>query len=480
MRTVAKRRSPEALAARAVEALSHDAAISPGQKEVLAKALPAIEAFARGGSKTDLRGALAESDAFSKRDVSAVVKKLEKLLAGVDPSTVISSALTTLAGAQEVHAYMFDLPRMAMIKDGGRPLNVTVDVPAGQPNAVALALKLHVMHPRPRDALAVKLTSPAGKSVDLTADQLAKLGGGEVAIDLPAFVGAPASGKWTLAIADKDKKPADRGMLHMASVVVTIEGAGPAGYVKPPHYEDMTSLELKKLAQLHNAFMMPEHLKHHSAWHEVNGPGGTRGPGSGELFLLFHHQMMKEFADYCAQHGAPDLVPMPIWDPTKRIPPEIKNPKAKRVTDNPKIPLPTWLTIEGGDTVAPGEIPGIKGLKDVKTLDDLGRLLGTSGYHASAHNGIGGTMATFGSPQDPVFFGWHGHLDDIMMQWIYKTENGQRWLQNNGDKLDHFQVPAKIATAVDRQIRRGVDMDQPMDFTDAEWRRAHKKKPLEA
>lgn len=177
------------------------------------------------------------------------------------------------------------------------------------------------------------------------------------------------------------------------------------------------------------------HREHHEEWHQINGPGGTRGPGSGELFLQFHRDMM---ADFEAETG----VPAPTgWDPSEPVPGEITDPDGPRRTDDPNVYLPNWLSPTGegteegntqfGDTVT---VDGqtFDSLDDFENPDQLGRALGESGYHASVHSALGGTMSGFASPRDAAFYLWHGHIDGLVDQWL-ETDNGQAWAAANPD-----------------------------------------------
>lgn len=472
---------------RALETLSHDPGVTEQQRAALEKNLPKVEAFAEGGSRSTLVDALARSPAFTRAEAEAVVADLALYLrpAGLTVSEAAAGALEKLAKAGTTTTTVrFPIPDM-MLKDG-KTLALTADVGGDPKKMVSLELRLMVMHPRAKDALQIKLTSPSGTAIELTKDQLAQLGGSEARIKLPSFAGAMFAGKWKLEITDDKKK--DGGMIHEAALAIVTEGAEPEKpYVSPPKYEDIIrqsttrpNKTLEKFSALHDQFMTPEHLQHHAKWHEENGSGGTRGKGSGQLFMLFHHWMMVEMSDFAKAHGANELSPSPIWDPTKAIPPEIHNRKATRDNTDPKIRLPTWLTLDKkAKTVAPGDISAaagmydVKSLHDIKTLDDLGRVLGTSGYHGSAHNKIGGTMATFGSPQDPIFFGWHGHLDDLMMGWLKETENGKKWAKANKELLE---TPMPMGGGI--KGPKPVDVHAPIDELDREWRKTHGFPPL--
>jgi hypothetical protein len=176
------------------------------------------------------------------------------------------------------------------------------------------------------------------------------------------------------------------------------------------------------------------HAEHHRQWHVENGAGGTEGPGSGELFLQFHRDMMTQFT---AETGLP--VPSG-WDPSQPVPEEFTDPAGKdRRSSDPQVELPAWLTADGTGTPGGnedfGETVTIDGkeygsLNDFQTPDELGRALGESGYHASTHVRMGGTMGTLESPADATFYAWHGHIDQLIDQWL-ETDSGQAWAAAN-------------------------------------------------
>jgi hypothetical protein len=204
------------------------------------------------------------------------------------------------------------------------------------------------------------------------------------------------------------------------------------------------------------------HAEHHHQWHTENGSGGTRGAGSGEQFLQFHRDLMRQFT---AETGLP--VPSG-WDPSTPVPAEFTDPAGTRDSSDPKVSLPAWLTPDGtgteqgnkdfGQTVT---IDGTeyKSLSDFKTPDELGRALGESGYHASVHNRMGGTMGTLESPKDATFYAWHGHVDELVDRWL-ATDSGKAWaaanpnspLLNGGGSHDHH---SQTTTPAPEPRRRG-------------------------
>ena len=127
------------------------------------------------------------------------------------------------------------------------------------------------------------------------------------------------------------------------------------------------------------------------------------------------------------------------WEPRTPVPPELRDPTGRRTNDNANVHLPNWLSPGGRGTDEGnrdfGSSVTIDGrtynnLEDFEDPDTLGRAFGESGYHASAHNRLGGVMAGFDSPRDPSFYLWHGHIDRIVDQWL-QTPNGQRWAAAN-------------------------------------------------
>jgi hypothetical protein len=187
------------------------------------------------------------------------------------------------------------------------------------------------------------------------------------------------------------------------------------------HRKNLTSLtpsQRIELASLIKKYTKkPGVLHQHMEWHMANGSGGTTGPGSGERFLAFHRNYIGKLEDWIKTQVSDDkklkkFVPLPKWRPSTRIPIQFAFPG--RLTDNPKIKTPTWLTIKGGTTSSPEF--GRKSLGKFNTSDELGREIGLN-FHGDIHNTVGGVMATHSSPRDPIFFPWHSYLDDIWSTW---------------------------------------------------------------
>ena len=191
--------------------------------------------------------------------------------------------------------------------------------------------------------------------------------------------------------------------------------------IHPMHRKTLTSLipsQRVELASLIKKYTKkPGVLHQHMEWHMANGSGGTTGPGSGERFLAFHRNYIGKLEDWIKTQVSDDkklkkFVPLPKWKPSTLIPVQFAFPG--RLTDNPKIKTPTWLTVKGGTSISPEF--GRKSLGKFNTSDELGREIGLN-FHADIHNTVGGVMATHSSPRDPIFFPWHSYLDDIWSMW---------------------------------------------------------------
>ncbi len=177
--------------------------------------------------------------------------------------------------------------------------------------------------------------------------------------------------------------------------------------------------------------MVPMHEK----WHSVNGSGGTQGPGSGEKFMQFHANLMKDFRNVLATK-APDLYKrlnnqLPAWDTTLPLPKEFWFPGMLASAKGPHgvdWTPPAYLTAKGGgDSYVLNDAnqhKTIRSLNDITSADELGRVLGASGMHAVGHVRLGGKMNTFASIATPPFQLWHGKMEEIRAEWL-KTPSGQ-------------------------------------------------------
>ncbi len=194
------------------------------------------------------------------------------------------------------------------------------------------------------------------------------------------------------------------------------------------------------------AEMGPEMIEHHGHWHDMNGQGGKAGPGSGMAFLGYHRAMMNDLRSFALETNSRSW--LPISTVGRSIPYSLEDSwqammavgmldlfEPRQDSEMWDFGIPAYLTIGGivdpqwGTTVgANGQI--FAKLEDFDTPDSLGQGMAFT-YHGLYHSRVNGTMAYSGrSPLDPIFYGWHGHLDKIVTTWL-KTTKGQQWAAAN-------------------------------------------------
>lgn len=163
-----------------------------------------------------------------------------------------------------------------------------------------------------------------------------------------------------------------------------------------------------------NSPQMQEHMDWHMAPENQSRIGNY-----GERFLLFHKAYIEKFDVF---RMTKTLLPVSGWDPATKIPAAFAHPRvlhAARHTDDPfsvapGCKTPTWCTVTGGSDMDP--VYGYTRLLQFQSMDELGRSI-DSGWHGTVHNTIGGDMASFDSPIDPVFWRWHKWIDTIRSTW---------------------------------------------------------------
>jgi hypothetical protein len=164
--------------------------------------------------------------------------------------------------------------------------------------------------------------------------------------------------------------------------------------------------------------MSSPRMMEHMDWH--NDPDNQSRTGNyGERFLVFHKQFVDKFDDFRHSRGLLSVTP---WDPATPIPADLAHTRVlsdPRSTDNPvsinpACRTPAWATIAGGNE--PDPLLGYTSLLQFQSLDELGRSI-DAGWHGTVHNTIGGDMAAFHSPIDPIFWRWHRWIDGIRAAW---------------------------------------------------------------
>ncbi len=162
----------------------------------------------------------------------------------------------------------------------------------------------------------------------------------------------------------------------------------------------------------------------HARWHGEHGrflePVFTWSDSDpyGLEFLEYHRDLILTYGDWRLLNGHPALV---AWDPMTPIPASLAYPVdlpcRARESEDPKIALPTYLTVAGGTNGSP--FWGYAALCEIPDANRLGKTIEGSWYHADVHLTIGGDMADAGlTLRDPVFWPWHVHVQSIYETWM--------------------------------------------------------------
>jgi hypothetical protein len=186
-------------------------------------------------------------------------------------------------------------------------------------------------------------------------------------------------------------------------------------------------------------------LSFHDEWHVVNGPGGTRGAGSGTAFMGFHRAMMNDFRKFAMENDGRSYLPIstvglviPPWlgdsEQALGLADFIDQYIPRRWAEMVDWGVPSYLTVNAtvhSNWSSSVDINGINHTRigDFADLDALGRAIAYE-YHQSLHSEVGGTMGFSYSPADPIFYGWHALIDNLADVWL-TTAKGKAWAAAN-------------------------------------------------
>jgi hypothetical protein len=152
--------------------------------------------------------------------------------------------------------------------------------------------------------------------------------------------------------------------------------------------------------------VLQEHAEAHD-WHH---------PSVGELFFSRHHDYLKQLESYLLANGLSQFVPVPEWDPGTAIPSQfmVTDPLVSQATlnQNPNQPIPSAFQ----DRV----------LCNFTTPSALA--VQVESWHDGVHGAVGGAMGTIPeAPGAPIFWLWHGLLDDMYHERTWRCETMPAW-----------------------------------------------------
>jgi hypothetical protein len=133
----------------------------------------------------------------------------------------------------------------------------------------------------------------------------------------------------------------------------------------------------------------------------------------GEHAFITHRNYIGDLEAWLTTHGGGQFVPLPSWNPANPIPSEFNVVKPQDdstarpplVNLNPHLPKPANLSP-----------PALCSL--TASADALWDAY-TDGWHGQVHLTIGGTMGDITiAPAAPIFFCWHGYVDEIYEDWL--------------------------------------------------------------
>lgn len=140
--------------------------------------------------------------------------------------------------------------------------------------------------------------------------------------------------------------------------------------------------------------------------------------------LPWHRTYIDGLENYLIAQGHPEFVPFPKWVASNPIPAEFQDIDPSCTTADTAVCAVNAPT-EGVNSCAAlvditpnfakpaGAI--YPALCDYEDRDAL--TIGINGYHGTVHGIVGGSMGTFHSPSANIFWGHHGNVDDIWLEW---------------------------------------------------------------
>jgi len=171
-----------------------------------------------------------------------------------------------------------------------------------------------------------------------------------------------------------------------------------------PNINNLTSQERTSLVNGILAFITQPILDEHASAHEWHHPV------NGEAFFIRHHEYLNKLETYLTNNGLGQFVPLPLWNPGSPIPDEflVSDPLVSNapMNKNPNRPLPAAFN-------------------NLCSFPDASQFaINLETFHDGVHTAVGGPMAFLSqSPGAPIFWLWHGFLDDLYHDYEGRCEN---------------------------------------------------------
>jgi len=195
----------------------------------------------------------------------------------------------------------------------------------------------------------------------------------------------------------EDPKDADLGRSEQA---FTASQPG----VRPTIY-DFTASQRTTLVNGILAFITQPILDEHSNAHDWHHPA------VGELFFSRHHDYLKKLETYLLNNGLSQFVPVPEWNPGTAIPSQfmVADPLVSQspMNQNPNQPPPAAFADNVLCAFATASAMAVQ----------------AENWHDGVHGAVGGPMGSISSaPGAPIFWLWHGFLDDMYHERTWRCE----------------------------------------------------------
>jgi hypothetical protein len=176
------------------------------------------------------------------------------------------------------------------------------------------------------------------------------------------------------------------------------------------HRPDLNSLSATSRATLRT--MMLSYINDAVVWaHNPNNPNAIVHH-MGEHAFITHRNFIGDLENWLTVNGSREFVPLPSWNPANPIPPEFNVVKPQ---DNGTI-RPALVNLNPNFGKPAGLVPpALCGIAGADSLWDNY----TDGWHGAVHVTINGTMGDITiAPAAPIFFCWHGYIDEIYDDWL--------------------------------------------------------------